>query len=477
MRARGIALLFGALALVSAVIFYSVLRMTGFLLKQDVARQQLLNYELSSRLLEEKFTRNQDDYSREIKNHVLETTILNFSEFGTTPGPWETLGSLTINTVRFISGKEPLRIAEDERALRLLQYAFFLERSKRIEEAAQILELLAPGLHDEDLAFALLHSGYCRFLLDDLDSAHASLIKVTAQFRGTHFARSAQTILDLMRLSPDAGRSQMEKGDALYQASRYMLALLAYKKAGPLNEEQSLRYARCLEETGKVNDSELMYRKLAAARKPEVRAQAVRRLLILGHFLGQGKETRQFAVSQAAAIKDPALGEIDQAEQLLAPQEFLKKEKKNVTVAEILQSASEELAPISATLAGKLRAPPERDPVVAVKEVEKPRQERAPAKPEPRPYLNLILTNGTSVQTFEIQIAGEKVNLVENGKPRSLPFRDVQEIRAGRGLLEVNGERAMESTAMQRDQTFFRLSGKRNTFIPVDSVKTVRAIQ
>ncbi|MCE9598265.1 MAG: hypothetical protein K8S54_09890 [Spirochaetia bacterium] len=472
MRLRGVVLLFGILAIVSGAIFYSVLRMTGFLLKQDVARQQLLNYELSSRLLEEKFKRNPEDYSHEIKSHVLETTILNFSEFGTNPGAWERLGSFTINGVRLVSGKEVLHIAEDERALRLLQYAFFLERSKRIEEAAKILESLAPGLHQEDRAFALLHSGYCRFLLGESETAEQNLSHVTREFRGTHFSRSAQTILDLMKLTLASGRSQVEKADILFQASRFMPALIAYRKAGPLTEDQLFRYARCLEETGKVPDSEVLYRKLTQARDKKVQSQAVRRLLILGNFLGQGAETKQYAIKQAAALKDPALAEIDEAERLLAPAQFLNKEHKAVTVKEILTSASDELQTLSPQIAATLIAPPIAEPSMIAQEPKDKQQ----LKVEPVPYITVILSSGRSIQTFDLRIESDRVLLIENGIPQVVPFKEILEIRAGRGHLMINGEAGVESTAMRREETFFRLSGKRNTFIPVDAVRTVRAI-
>jgi len=474
MKWGGISLLFATLALSTTIIFYSVLRMTGFVLKQDVTRQQLLNYELSSRLLEEKFRANSEDFSREVRGHILETTVLNFSEFGSPPGPWETTGILIVNAVRIVSGKGFLRIAEDERTLLLLQYAFFLERNKRIPEAAKVLETITPILSDENRAFALLHSGYCQFLLGSDARAEEHLTAVTTDYPGTHFARSAQTILDLIKRGTDVSDQPVQKADSLFATGRYRAALVEYERVTALGSTQRLHYARCLEETGRVQESEAAYRKLAETDDEPTRKAAVRRLLILGNFLGTGEATKQFAMARASADSE-AVTEIREAQRITAPAQFVKKNEKAVRVEDVIASASEELKAIPAPAPkGPIPAEAKQDPQQS-KERKPEAAEKQPQKPEPQvtTRMNLRLANGRTLSCTGLSVRSgiATANSAEGSSQFNLD--DLIEIVPERGSLVLNGDMSMRIEKMLREEGSFRLDGVGNAFVPVDAIISI----
>ena len=261
MKRGGIVLLFVSLALIWGLVFTSVWKVTGFLLRLDVRRQQLLNYELSSRLLAEKVRSTEEDFDREVEGHVLETTVLNFASLGSSPGLWETGGIALVNGVRLVSGKGILHVSDDESTLRLLQYAFALERTKKLKEAEAVFETIRPSLKDENLAFALLHGGYCKFLLGEDDKARDSLTKVVEQYPGTHFAASARTLLALLNTKREDGESA---ADSAYRLGRYAMAAREYSSMKSLTDRQQFKLARSLEETGKMPAAVELYRKLAS---------------------------------------------------------------------------------------------------------------------------------------------------------------------------------------------------------------------
>lgn len=469
MKRGGIVLLFISLALIWGLVFTSVWKVTGFLLRLDVRRQQLLNYELSSRLLAEKVRSTEEDFDREVEGHVLETTVLNFASLGSSPGPWETGGIALVNGVRLVSGKGILHVSDDESTLRLLQYAFALERTKKLKEAEAVFETIRPSLQEENLAFALLHGGYCKFLLGEDDKARDSLTKVVEQYPGTHFAASARTLLALLNTKREDGESA---GDSAYRLGRYAMAAREYSSMKSLTDRQQFKLARSLEETGKMPAAVDLYRKLASGADP-VRKDSIRRLLILGTFLGGGEPIRSFATEKARESSDPALQKIEEARALAEAPKFLG--RKNVTAEGIVAELKRENPAIRIPEEDTKEEPPK------VESKEPPAEKRAQvAKPAPaaptifRIPLIVRLNDGRAISCNQVRIHGSSARLIRQSATVETEVRSILSIESTDGYLTVN-DSGIGTRRIDQEENFFIVSGARRAYIPTSSLQIVEA--
>ena len=310
----------------------AIVRIKTAELSFQLARDQLFNYELSSRMLRERFASmigSQDDYSREIKMNVLESGVLNFSEKDDrfSLGTVEQVGLVLVNAVRKLNLKRLLSLQQDQGTLVLLQYAFFLERTRNYKGAVEKYEKLEGKLRTSpiDHGFVLLHMGFCHALMGQVDPAIASLRNVQATYPGTRNADDASVLVELLIKARDRRKNieqqyttPEERAVALATAGQYSAALRAF--AAVSNPRIASRYyrARSLEGVGRTNDAVAEY--VLLVKQQESRPIAVlanRRLLMIGNFYRGGEAVKKIAEDNARKIGDDvALKEVQKGKEL-----------------------------------------------------------------------------------------------------------------------------------------------------------------
>jgi tetratricopeptide (TPR) repeat protein len=445
-----------ALGLVCAAVVLSAASVTRYLLSMDAARIRLLNYQISSRVLEERFVTEEMNLDQELQGHILESTVLNFDRFLASPGILEQAGVAMLNAIRFATQKPPLALEQDEANIRQLQVGFQLERHKRIREAAIVFENLESRLTGDDRAFILLHSGYCQFLLGSEKEARARVTRVISEFPGTHFARSASIILDALDARAAEEGDGLRRAEELYRNRRFEAARRLYAQAGRLQPEQAYRYARTLEETGKIQESSVIYRQLAES-SSAVQTQAVRRLLVLGVLLDAGPEVAEYARRKSEELGDTALGKVDQAR----------------TVAADVRVIGEKPNPVIRSLAPP--PPAEKAEPEAAKTVE---IESAPRKPEPakrapaiEPKTRMVIQSrgGETWTASSMVVYGESAVLLPGGG--IIKLDDIESIDAGAGALRLN-QADIWTRSLKRQGSGF-LTAER-AFIPAQALREIR---
>lgn len=473
MRRGSLLVLTIALGIVTAAAVYSAASVTRYLLSMDAARIRLLNYQISSRVLEERFLAEEMNLDQELQGHILESTVLNFDRFLAVPRFEERAGALMLNAIRFATGKEPLKLEQDEENIRKLQAGFQLERHKRIREAASIFTGLEGRLSGDDRGFILLHSGYCQFLLGKENEARIRLRTVQNEFPGTHFARSAALILaalDARADDPDG----LRRADELYKNKRFDDAAKLYAKAERLSPEQAYRYARSLEETGRIREATALYRRLSET-APAVQIPSVRRLLVLGVFLDAGPEVAEYARQRSRELKDNAADQVDQARSITADIRVLGQ----ASPPSIQSMAREAPAVESAPAESKAEPAVEiaRAPTAAPRAVNPAPQKREaeaaakqPQKRAPEAVMMILSRDGAMRSASALVIQGSSGVVLPGGAVVKLD--DIEIIQATVGTLRLN-QADVWTGSLHRKSGGFVTAEK--AFIPRDALREVRA--
>ena len=310
----------------------AIVRIKTAELSFQLARDQLFNYELSSRMLRERFASmigTGDDYSREIKMNVLESGVLNFSgdDDRFALGAVEQIGLVLVNAVRRLNLKSLLSLQSDQGTLVLLQYAFFLERTRNYKGAVEKYQVLEHRLRSSpvDHGFVLLHTGFCQALMGQVDPAIASLGRVQTEYPGTRSADDAAVLISLLQKARERRKaieqqfsSEEERAVALARAGQYASALRAFEKV--TNPRMDSRYfrARSLEGIGRTNDAVAEYVQLVKQQESRpIAVLANRRLLMIGNFYRGGETVKKIAEDNARKIGDDvALKEVQKGKEL-----------------------------------------------------------------------------------------------------------------------------------------------------------------
>lgn len=452
-----------ALALVCATVLLSAASVTGYLLSMDAARIRLLNYQISSRVLEERFVTEEMNLDQELQGHILESTVLNFDRFLASPGPLERAGVFMLNAIRFVTQKPPLALDQDEANIRQLQVGFQLERHKRIREAAVVFQNLEGKLSGDDRAFILLHSGYCQFLLGSESEARTRIVRVMSEFPGTHFARSAAIILEALDARAAEEGDSLRRAEELYRSRRFESARRLYAAAGRLNAEQAYRYARTLEETGKIQEASGMYRRLAESRSA-VQTQAVRRLLVLGVFLDAGSEVTEYARKKSEELGDDAASQIDQARAVAADVRVLG-EKPNPAIRSLAP------APAASAEPEQKAANPVAIEVAPAKPLPAPAVRRSAPEPDPVPVRRMTITSrsGDEFKAASLVVYGDSAVILPGGAVIKLD--DIERIDAGAGALRLN-QADIWTGSLRRQGSGFLTAEK--AFIPLQALREIR---
>ena len=344
MKRSGIIIAILLLVAVFVFISQSIVRINLVELGFQLERDQLFNYELSSKMLRARFRSlmlQREDFRSEIKLNVLESTVLNFDRSSEKYplGINEYTGLIIVNGVRTVTLKPTMTLQDDQALLDRLQYAFYLERMGSYGRAAEKYKdlekrLATPG--GEDHGFVLLHEGYCLALLGKNDEAIKTLQTAVDSYPGTRNGDDAQLLIKIL-LESNAKEKEIEKkysnetdrGVALYRNGQYASALKRFK-GRKLSLIEAYYRARSLEGVGKTKAAVSEYIKLVEQKiDPVVAKKANRRLLIIGSFRQGNKEVKKFAEENAKRIgDDKVLEEVKKGSDLIVKSRVIEKIKK-----------------------------------------------------------------------------------------------------------------------------------------------------
>ncbi|MBX7058010.1 MAG: tetratricopeptide repeat protein [Leptospirales bacterium] len=402
-------------------------------LRIQVARGRLFNYELSSEVLKERFkslTAGESDFRSELQKNVMESAIMNAAnpeELSLTPV--QLAGLAAVNAVRMASLKPFLRLSQDQEQLALVKLAFLFERNRRFDAAAEKYQSVIPDLAGSapDLhGFSLLHVGYCLAVSGKRAEARTALERVRRDHPGTHFAETAAVLLRLLeenerRASEIEGRelSPLEKARAFFAARLYDQAAGAFEALRPLSPMDEYRFRRSQEETGKVQPAIQGYRAIIQEnRDPQAVREANRRLLLIGHFYGGDRETRQFAENTARQIGDTAV--VSEVQSAAAEQ------RSAVVLQEIYQSNNPDLGALRNEAAEQIQDAREQAAAAEVQE---------PSPPDLNGYL--ALRDPPNPPGFDLDLTGglQSMAAIREPPPVSLTPAIAVRTRDGRLLL------------------------------------------
>lgn len=339
-----IALLFVLILIALAFVSQSIVKISLVQLRVLLAREQLLNYELSSRMLRAKFKQmllHKEDLRTEVKMKVLESSVMNFDqgEQVRLSGD-EVVGLWVVNLVRMLNLKPLLSLEEDQDRLLLLQYAFHLERTRKYAQAAEKYTALEDefGSGDENRAFVLLHNGFCLALAGQPDTAIKKLEEVEEDFRGTHYQENATILISILREGQQRKEdilkqfnTEIERARALYRNGQYAEALKSFEKAKELTFNDRYQRARSYEEVGQSRKAIDEYMQLANSGSNQIAKEANRRLLVIGEVYDGGDQVKKYAEDKAKKLGDTAiLNEVKEVTALKKEPEVIDKIKKKL---------------------------------------------------------------------------------------------------------------------------------------------------
>ncbi|MCE9501996.1 MAG: CDC27 family protein, partial [Leptospira sp.] len=228
----------------------------------------------------------------------------------------ETMGLIIVNVVRKLSLKSFIRIVDEQDKLTRLQYAFLLERNQRCKLASEKYKELEADLHEsDDLAFVMLHGGYCLAITGEKTKAIEKLDKIIKSNPGTHFSDSAEILISIL-LESEKKKKEIQANftddhqiaKAYYQAGQYSEAFLKFDSIQSLSMRERYMKARSMEKIGKTQEAITEYFSLSEQKEDlPVAKEANRRLLVLGKIYDAGEKVTKIAEKKADQLKDTQL--------------------------------------------------------------------------------------------------------------------------------------------------------------------------
>lgn len=501
-------------------------------LRFQISKEQLLNYELSSNLLREKFRQmllSRDDYTNEIKLNITESAILNsrMTE-AKIHSPDDDLyfylkeksGLLIINAVRLLNLKGILKLSDDQQDLLKLQFAFYLERTRKFPLASKKYSELEERFNQEssDYAFTLLHNGFCLALAGQTQKALEKLHQTEVLFPSTHFGENAKILIALLL----EGKARSDKIDeqydsdrakavALYKVGQYKKALGLFNKVSDRNKKEDFMRARSMEEIGRTANAVQEYIKLVRQKEDKDTAiQANRRLLMIGSIYEKNEELTDFSKENAKKMGDlDIVKKVESGSKLIKKAVIIEKLEKmegaNTEEAKELAELKKELDNIKETTQKQLEKNIEEGIAEVKKEevVEEPESviEKEPVEeitPEMRQnfqkefevtqdevkgQLKIDLVDGRSLLGRNLEFRGEKAIIKTALYDTILPENMIENISVESGSfftrskfkLETNDGRVIYvKKATKRGSRFLLESQDRKIELPLSSIKSVR---
>lgn len=402
-------------------------------LRFGILRDQLMNYELSSQTLRERLKQmflSKDDYLTEVKVNILESGIMN-SELQDTDlkiGYRDRLGLAVINFVRYLNFKPSLELEEQQKTILRLQFAFYMERTRKFPIASkkyQELEDDNPNSLSDEMAFTLLHHGYCLVMMGDRDRAFVKLTKVRDLFPGTHYAENAALLISFIeenQKKKDDLKSKSKKPEelaySLFQSGDYEETLRTLESLPILTKDQSYIKARAMEELGRTSNAVQEYIQLVKQKENrDVAVRANRRLLLIGNFYQENKSIVAFSKAEAIKLGDSKAAEnIEEGKSLVLKPVIIEKILSTSSADNLSKEEKKEIEEIKESIkislneakneGTKLAEVVTKEKLPEVKETEIPTKAEAKTKAELVQQIKVKLRDGREILCEQVQVDG-----------------------------------------------------------------------
>ncbi|EMY61737.1 tetratricopeptide repeat protein [Leptospira terpstrae] len=460
-------------------------------LRFGILRDQLMNYELSSQTLRERLKQmflSKDDYMSEVKVNILESGIMNSETEGLDlKMSWQDrFGLYVINSVRFLNFKPALELEEQQKTIIRLQFAFYMERTRKYPIASkkyqELEDSITSSLSDE-MAFTLLHHGYCLVMMGEREKAFLKLTKAIDLFPGTHYAENASLLISFLEDGEkkkeelkSKKKSPEELAYSLFQSGDYEETLKTLESLPNLTKDQSYIKARAMEELGKTSNAVKEYIQLVKQKQnKEVAIRANRRLLLIGNFYQENKSLVAFSKEEANKLGDSKAAEnIEEGKSLVLKPVIIEKVLKAETTSNLSEEDTKELNQIKENIRESLEdsklettklaavVSEEKIPlVIESKEVTSPVLEKSnplvvkKTIPQDPLKLKVKLRDGREVVCDEVKIEGNLATLQLGSFGLNLPYDLVVSVQvsAERGtavkLLTSSGEKSESNRWIQ----------------------------
>lgn len=427
-------------------------------LRFGILRDQLMNYELSSQTLRERLKQmflSKDDYMSEVKVNILESGIMNSETEGLDlkMSLEDRFGLFVINSVRFLNFKPALELEEQQKTIIRLQFAFYMERTRKYPIASkkyqELEEAITSSLSDE-MAFTLLHHGYCLVMMGEREKAFLKLTKAIDLFPGTHYAENASLLISFLEEGEkkkeelkSKKKSPEELAYSLFQSGDYEETLKTLESLPNLTKDQSYIKARAMEELGKTSNAVKEYIQLVKQKQnKEVAIRANRRLLLIGNFYQENKSLVAFSKEEANKLGDSKAAEnIEEGKSLVLKPVIIEKVLKSETESNLSVEEAKELNEIKENIRESLEdskaettklaavVSEEKIPLVAEnqEQTSKPAEQTSPVALKkqipPSPLkLKVKLRDGREVVCDEVRIEGNLAILQLGSFGLNLPY-------------------------------------------------------
>ncbi|ABZ94196.1 Hypothetical protein LBF_1689 [Leptospira biflexa serovar Patoc strain 'Patoc 1 (Ames)'] len=484
--------LFGFLFLFFAMASEAIVSVKLQELRFGILRDQLMNYELSSQTLRERLKQmflSKDDYMTEVKVNILESGIMNSETEGLDlKMSWkDRFGLYVINSVRFLNLKSPLELEEQQNTIIRLQFAFYMERTRKYPIASkkyqELEESITSTLSDE-MAFTLLHHGYCLVMMGEREKAFVKLNKAIDLFPGSHYAENASLLISFLEDGQkkkeelkSKKKSPEELAYSLFQSGDYEETLKTLESLPVLTNDQSYIKARSMEELGKTSNAVKEYIQLVKQKEnKEVAIRANRRLLLIGNFYQENKSLVAFSKEEANKLGDAkAADNIEEGKSLFLKPVIIEKILKTENTSNLSQEETKELNQIKeeikisledskqevknlAAVVSEEKIPLVPETVAEKKIPDPPRNLTQKEEPNLPIKLKVKLRDGREVVCDEVQIEGNLASLKLGTFGLNLPYDliiSVQSTNPKKGKIKLGTSNGIagESTKWNQNQS------------------------
>ncbi len=224
----------------------------------------------------------------------------------------------TINFLRFLLGKGPIKDYNDAKSNIYLEVAYFYERNKFYDKALEIYDKALGEKPDRKTAAGIiLHKGFCQSILGNYKDAKGDYNTVIRDYSDEKAAITAAILLRYLEgFRSEAVRiiehenDSVVKGEKLYKLIAYRESLDVLQKiekdADP-KERSEIRFvkARCMEELAEKEKAVNIYQKIIKEdTKSEYAKMANRRVFIIGSLSESGAGLRERAAENNEVLQD-----------------------------------------------------------------------------------------------------------------------------------------------------------------------------
>ncbi len=476
-------------------------------LRFHLTKEQLLNYELSSKILKEKIRQmrlDKDDYSKEIKMNIQESNVMN-AQLGVSNSKLsltEKLGLGIVNFVRIVSLKSRLTLEEDQNDMMKIQFTFYLERTRKFATAVKKYDELEESLSNKEsneMGFIMLHNGFSTAMLGEIDLAVKKLRKTESRFAGTYFADNARILISVLlegnQKNLDIEKkftNETDKANAYYNSGQYKETLQQLDKVEIKSDEQKYLHARSLEEVGQTSKAISEYLVIVEdkATSKEVAKKANRRLLMIGSIYEKNKDLTDYSKSNAERMGDKEIVEtVELGSKLILDSLIVEKLTKGEVTGNDKAALKEfeELKKELQTIKIADKEERKESTLKIEKEVVAIRKEEAAPKEyfdEPvNLKLQINLIDGRELLGKEINFLGDKIQISSGGFSSEIPHTLVRDIIIYKNLklkeppikVERKNNKAYFVYSLTKSEDSFQLKQKKDEAkIDIEDIKRIR---